>query len=93
MSWGHDEYMYRVARPYLPPEALAMIRYHSFYACHREGAYQHLMKPEDHQAMEWVRKFNGYDLYTKGGAQVPVAEVRPYYEGLIAEFFPAKLDW
>jgi inositol oxygenase len=93
MSWGHDEYMYRIARPYLPPEALAMIRYHSFYACHREGAYRHLMKPEDHQAMAWVRKFNGYDLYTKGGAQVPVAEVKPYYEGLIAEFFPPKLDW
>jgi inositol oxygenase len=93
ISWGHDEYMYRVARKYLPPEALAMIRYHSLYACHREGAYQHLMTPADHAAMEWVRKFNAYDLYTKGGAQLPVAEVRPYYEDLIAEYFPAKLDW
>jgi inositol oxygenase len=93
LSWGHDEYMYQVARPYLPAEALAMLRYHSFYACHREGAYQYLMTAEDHAAMEWVRKFNAYDLYTKGGAQVPVAEVRPYYEQLIAEYFPAKLDW
>jgi inositol oxygenase len=93
LSWGHDEYMYQVARPYLPAEALAMLRYHSFYACHREGAYQHLMTAEDHAAMEWVRKFNAYDLYTKGGAQVPVAEVRPYYDELISEYFPAKLDW
>jgi inositol oxygenase len=93
LSWGHDEYMYQVARPYLPEEALAMLRYHSFYACHREGAYQHLMTAKDHQAMEWVRRFNGYDLYTKGGAQIPVAEVKPYYQQLIADYFPAKLDW
>jgi inositol oxygenase len=93
MSWGHDEYMYQIARPYLPPEALAMIRYHSFYACHREGAYQHLMTAGDHARMDWVRKFNGYDLYTKGGSPVPVDQVRPYYEGLIAEFFPPQLDW
>src|SRR6266403_124629 len=39
LSWGHDEYLYHVVREYLPDEALAMIRYHSFYALHREGAY------------------------------------------------------
>jgi inositol oxygenase len=33
LSWGHDEYMYTIAKEQstLPPEALAMIRYHSFY--------------------------------------------------------------
>jgi inositol oxygenase len=93
LSWGHDEYMFQVARPYLPPEALGMLRYHSFYACHREGAYQHLMKPEDYETMNWVRAFNAYDLYTKGGKPVPVPEVRSYYEDLIAEYFPAKLAW
>ena len=33
ISWGHDEYMYTIAKEQstLPPEALAMIRYHSFY--------------------------------------------------------------
>ena len=39
MSWGHDEYMYHVVKDYLPEEALYMIRYHSFYPIHREGAY------------------------------------------------------
>src|SRR5262245_52819838 len=43
LSWGHDEYMYHVAREHLPDEALAMIRYHSCYAIHREGAYAHLL--------------------------------------------------
>lgn len=37
MSWGHDEYLYRVLRNHgttLPDEALYMIRYHSFYPWH-----------------------------------------------------------
>jgi inositol oxygenase len=93
MSWGHDEYMYRVARPYLPAEALAMIRYHSFYAWHREGAYRELMADHDASLMQWVRLFNGYDLYTKGQELVPVDEVRPYYEQLIGEYFPGDIAW
>ena len=43
-----------------------MIRYHSFYAAHREGAYTHLMNDHDRRRMEWVRAFNPYDLYSKG---------------------------
>ena len=43
-----------------------MIRYHSFYAAHREGAYAHLMNDADRRRMEWVRAFNPYDLYSKG---------------------------
>ena len=66
MSWGHDEYLYHVVKDYLPEEGLAMIRYHSFYAAHREGAYTHLMNDDDQRRMEWVRKFNPYDLYSKG---------------------------
>jgi len=33
LSWGHDEYLYHVVKSQstLPKEALAMIRYHSFY--------------------------------------------------------------
>jgi inositol oxygenase len=93
ISWGHDEYMYRVARDFLPPEALAMIRYHSLYACHREGAYRALMTEQDHEMMKWVRAFNAHDLYSKGTAPVPVARVKPYYLDLIAQFFPAKLEF
>src|SRR5215469_2021373 len=38
MSWGHDEYLFHVMKPYLSEQALYMIRYHSFYAAHKEGA-------------------------------------------------------
>jgi inositol oxygenase len=93
MSWGHDEYLYHVVKDYLPAQGLAMIRYHSCYPIHREGQYQHLMTDEDHQAMEWVREFNPYDLYTKRDQRMDVARLRPFYEELIAEYFPERIRW
>lgn len=35
-----------------------MIRYHSFYPWHREGAYQHLMNEKDHSQLKAVKAFN-----------------------------------
>jgi inositol oxygenase len=93
LSWGHDEYMYQVARNYLPEEALYMLRYHSFYPCHREHAYEYLMNDHDREMFRWVRAFNPYDLYSKGLERPDVAALRPYYEDLIAEFFPPVIDW
>jgi inositol oxygenase len=93
LSWGHDEYLYHVVKDYLPDEALAMIRYHSFYAAHKENAYTHLMNRRDQELLEWVRAFNPYDLYSKDAARPDVTALRPYYEDLIAEFFPPRLRW
>ncbi len=93
MSWGHDEYLYHVVKEFLPEEALCMIRYHSFYAAHREGAYDYLMNDHDREMFGWVRTFNPYDLYSKSDVPPDVDGLRPYYEDLISEFFPAELDW
>lgn len=93
MSWGHDEYMYHVCRDYLPEPALYMVRYHSFYAAHREGAYDHLMSDHDREMFKWVRAFNPYDLYSKTPVRPDVKALRPYYEELIAEYFPPILSW
>jgi len=93
LSWGHDEYLYQVVKEYLPLEALYMIRYHSFYAAHREGQYAYLMDAQDRAMFEWVRKFNPYDLYSKSAARPPLAEVKPFYEELVAEYFPARIAW
>ncbi|WVZ26096.1 hypothetical protein V8G54_004640 [Vigna mungo] len=60
MSWGHDDYMYLVAKENnttLPSAALFIIRYHSFYALHREGAYKHLMNDEDVENLKWLHIF------------------------------------
>lgn len=93
MSWGHDEYMYRVCvgQSRLPREALAMIRYHSFYAWHREGAYRRFMREGDEELLEAVRGFNPYDLYSKSDDPPDVEELKPYYLELIDEFFPQKV--
>ncbi len=92
-SWGHDEYLYQVVKDYLPEEALYMIRYHSCYPIHRDGAYQHLMNEHDKQMFNWVRALNPYDLYSKSSERPNVRSLKPYYENLIAEYFPPKLNW
>ena len=93
LSWGHDEYLYNVVKAYLPEPALYMIRYHSFYPWHRHGAYQYLMNENDRKMLEWVQKFNPYDLYSKTPNRPVVEELKPYYEKLINKYFPDKLDW
>lgn len=93
LSWGHDEYLYHVVKDYLPAPALAMIRYHSCYPIHREHAYEHLLSESDKELLKWVIDFNQYDLYTKRDERMDVAGLRPFYEELIAEFFPSQIAW
>jgi inositol oxygenase len=93
LSWGHDEYIYQVTRNYLPEPAQYMLRYHSFYPAHRHGAYKHLMTEQDERMFEWVRAFNPYDLYSKGRERPNMKEIMPYYQDLVAEFFPDKINW
>jgi inositol oxygenase len=93
LSWGHDEYIYHVMKNYLPNPALYMLRYHSFYPAHKHGAYRHLMSQHDIEMFDWVNKFNPYDLYSKGSAKPNLTEIKPFYDDLFAEFFPAQLAW
>jgi inositol oxygenase len=93
LSWGHDEYIYHVTKDHLPDEALYMLRYHSFYPAHRERDYEFLMNEKDQRLFDSVRAFNPYDLYTKSHEKPDVQKLRPFYEELIAEYFPAKLAW
>ncbi|XP_044472308.1 inositol oxygenase 2-like [Mangifera indica] len=96
ISWGHDDYMYMVAKENgttLPSAGLFIIRYHSFYPLHKEGAYTHLMNDEDKENLKWLQIFNKYDLYSKSKVLVDVEAVKPYYLSLIEKYFPAKLRW
>jgi inositol oxygenase len=70
-----------------------MIRYHSCYPIHRAGAYTHLLNGRDEEALRWARAFNPYDLYSKCEVEPNLAELKPYYEDLVAEFFPTKIKW
>jgi len=90
LSWGHDEYLYHVVKDQstLPKEALAMIRYHSCYPWHNEGAYEWMMNEDDKTALKAVKSFNPYDLYSKSDDMPKAEELKPYYMELINEYFP-----
>jgi inositol oxygenase len=91
MSWGHDEYVYHMMKDYIPEPGLYMLRYHSFYSQHRENAYNHLMSEHDHEMFKWVNLFNPYDLYSKNPNQKSWAELKPYYQELVAKYLPVSI--
>jgi inositol oxygenase len=93
MSWGHDEYVYQMLKEYIPEPGLYMLRYHSFYAWHREGAYEHLLDDHDREMLKWVKLFNPYDLYSKSPEPPDWKKLRPYYEDLAAKYLPATLKF
>nr|XP_026494490.1 inositol oxygenase-like [Vanessa tameamea] len=96
MSWGHDEYLYRVLKhnnAKFPEEGLWMIRYHSFYPWHAGGDYKQFTTERDEKIKAAVLKFNQYDLYTKSAAIPDIEALWPYYENLIAKYIPGTLQW
>jgi len=93
MSWGHDEYVYNIAKDNLPEEGLYMLRYHSFYPWHKEGAYDYLLDDHDRKMLKWVKLFNPYDLYSKNPTPPNWKELQPYYEDLVAKYLPSELKF
>jgi hypothetical protein len=75
--------------PHIPPSLSAR----ALRSWHRENAYTHLTAPADEKALAAVRAFNPYDLYSKSDGGVDVEGLRPYYQRLIAKYFPAVLEW
>ena len=92
LTWGHDEYMYRVlqnmgAACKLPKEALWMVRYHSFYSWHTHDAYKQFLAPEDAAKLEAVRDFNKYDLYSKDGSNTyTISDMKTRYLPLLHKY-------
>jgi inositol oxygenase len=93
MSWGHDEYIYQMMKDHIPEEGLYMLRYHSFYAWHREGAYDHLLDDHDRNMLKWVKLFNPYDLYSKCPTPPDWKVLKPYYTDLIEKYLPRTLKF
>ena len=93
MSWGHDEYIYQMMKDYLPEPGLYMLWYHSFYAWHREGAYDYLLDDHDREMLKWVKLFNPYDLYSKNPTPPDWTKLKGYYQDLVAKYLPATLKF
>jgi inositol oxygenase len=77
----------------LPEQGLYMLRYHSFYAQHREHAYDHLLDDHDREMFKWVKLFNPYDLYSKNPTPPDWNQLKSYYEDLVAKYLPATLKF
>ena len=93
MSWGHDEYVYQMMKDYLPQPALYMLRYHSFYAWHKEGEYDYLLNETDKQMLKWVQLFNPYDLYSKCPDMPGWEVLKPYYQALVDKYLPKVIKF
>lgn len=98
MTWGHDEYLYRVLIDNkdlhtFPPLGARIIRYHSFYPLHRHGAYSEFLNDDDMELLPWLQKFSSYDLYSKHDHFVLTPEIKTYYDDLLNKYFPVPLLW
>lgn len=94
-SFGHDEYLYQVLvynKCILPPIALRIIRYHSFYPWHKDGAYEYLECEADHELKYWCKIFSECDLYTKSpDITYDEKELTIYYQNLCQKYFPKDI--
>jgi len=97
MSWGHDEYMYRVLsrekNNYLSDLSMSIIRYHSFYSFHNMIDYQFLASAKDIcELLPVLQDFSYCDLYTKdNNNKLDLDDVKTYYAELIDSYLPGKL--
>lgn len=92
-SWSHDEYFYMICKKnnsLIPEEGLYIVRYHSFYAHHKEHAYDHLASEYDTQMLKYLNDFQKCDLYSKNDVKLDITEYLPYYINLIKKYFPTS---
>eukprot|EP00039_Didymoeca_costata_P018108 m.332149 g.332149 ORF g.332149 m.332149 type:complete len:299 (-) comp16886_c0_seq1:224-1120(-) len=94
--WGHDEIIYQMlkhSRTELPEEALYVVHYHSFYAWHSQNGYAHLASEVDRARLGILRAHQNADLYSKTDEEPwSIAKLEdPYYQNLIAKYFPHGL--
>jgi inositol oxygenase len=97
MSYGHDEYMYRVLASHpectIPEAGLYVIRFHSFYSWHQHKAYGHLADEFDFKILGLIQAFQQTDLYSKLDDMPSVKDLRPYYASLVEKYCPGKLEF
>jgi len=95
-SFGHDEYLYQVLkhnRCKIPEIGLKIIRYHSFYAWHKNNAYEYLMSEEDYLTKQWCQIFSTADLYSKESEPQDIEKLKNYYQKLINKYFIGKINF
>ena len=62
-------------------------------ALHAEGAYGHLLAKDDAEKVAWLRRFQPFDLYSKGDVPPEPGLLQSVYEPLVAAHLPDSLYW
>lgn len=91
-SWSHDKYLYDVLKnSKISQIGLNIIRYHSFYAFHKDNEYEYLANENDMILKSHLQVFSKCDLYNKdNNNKLDIDEFKPYYGELIDEYCPGK---
>lgn len=69
---------------------LYMIRFHSFYAFHRQGGYRQLWSKTDAKLRPYLRIFSMFDLYSKPDRLPAIKVLDKEFKPLVNKFFPAQ---
>ncbi len=94
MCWSHDEYLYNVLQnSKLDDKYLKIIRYHSFYAFHRDNAYEYLANEEDMKLKPLLKLFSECDLYTKNDDKFDISLLEEYYKNLVNKYCGGDFLW
>lgn len=94
-SWGHDEYLAKTLERgdnNFPPEAIYIIRYHSFYSWHTPSngirGYKHLANHYDWLMLPLLKCLQKADLYSKSNNIPNKSEIKDKYNDLVSKYFP-----
>ena len=100
MSFGHDEYMYQVAKEgtLIPEEGLYIIRYHSFYPWHTPKlgtqGYKKLASIKDWKLLPLLKIFQKGDLYSKKSDLLLKIDLEKNYKKLMQKYSVSeKILW
>ena len=77
---------------FLPPEAIYIIRFHSFYAWHQKQAYLYLASSHDWEMLPLLQFFQRADLYSKEDTaeNFVTEEMKNYYIDLLKRYHCEK---
>lgn len=98
-GWSHDTYLYNILlnnpNCKIPIDSLKLIKYHSFYAFHKENEYHHLANNDDIKILKpMLQEFSQCDLYSKDDTnKLNIDDYKPYYQSLIEEYCPGTFKW
>ncbi len=95
MCWSHDEYLYKILHNNckLDDKYLKIIRYHSFYAFHRDNEYEYLADVCDMELKPLLKLFSDCDLYTKTDNIVNIELLTPHYKNLVDKYCDGEYAW